>query len=153
MDSGEGFYVVFCFLYKYDPVTRPGIEHLTVTTELARFPGDLSTDPRHVLVDEYLGTLQLLAVPHDGRLHVVGGEGGDDVARCRVAFHPTLCDRTMTCAAIFTPSFFSVSSRTTASVSSPAISGIPRILIRAYVTAGILLELIAFVFKLGHPGV
>ena len=51
-----------------------------------RCPGDLSTDPRHVLVDEYLGTLQLLAVPHDGRLHVVGGEGGDGVARCRLAF-------------------------------------------------------------------
>ena len=90
-------FILFCFLYKDDPVTRPGIEHLTVTTELARFPGDLSTHPRHVLVDEYLGTLQLLAVPHDVRLHVVGGEGGDDVARCRIASHfrPTLCDRMM----------------------------------------------------------
>ena len=90
-------FILFCFLYKDDPVTHPGIEHLTVTTELARFPGDLYTHPRHVLVDEYLGTLQLLAVPHDVRLHVVGGEGGDDVARCRIASHfrPTLCDRMM----------------------------------------------------------
>ena len=88
-------------------------------------------DPRHVLVDEYLGPLQLLAVPHDGRLHVVGGEGGDDVARCRLAFpfRPTLCDRTMSWASIVTPSFVAASSRTTTSVSSPAFSGIPRILI------------------------
>ena len=44
-------------------------------------------------------------------------------------FRPTLCDRTMSCAAIFTSSFFSASSRTTTSISSPAFSGIPRILI------------------------
>ena len=43
-------------------------------------------------------------------------------------FRPTLWERTISWAAILTSSFVSASSRATASVSSPAFSGIPRIL-------------------------
>ena len=53
-------------------------------TELARFPGDLPADPRHILVNVYPRTLEFPPVSHDGTLGVVRGEGGDGIARCRL---------------------------------------------------------------------
>ena len=59
---------------------------VTVTTELARFPGDLPAYPRHVLVCVNARTLKFATLSLDGLLDIVGGEGGDDVARCRLVF-------------------------------------------------------------------
>ena len=59
---------------------------VTVTTELARFPGDLPAYPRHILVCVNARTLKFATLSLDGLLDIVGGEGGDDVARCRLVF-------------------------------------------------------------------
>ena len=99
----------------------------------ARFPGDLPADPRHVLVYEDPRTLQFAPVSHDRTLGVTVLWLVNEAMTSRgVALsspvRPTLWERTMSWASIFTPSFVAASSRTTASVSSPAFSGIPRIL-------------------------
>ena len=79
IDSCERFDIVFGFLHKDYAVSCPSVNQLTVTTELARFPGDLPADPRHVLVYEDPRTLQFAPVSHDRTLGVVAGERGDDV--------------------------------------------------------------------------
>ena len=84
IDSCERFDIVFGFLHKDYAVSCPSVNQLTVTTELARFPGDLPADPRHVLVYEDPRTLQFAPVSHDRTLGVVAGERGDDIARCRL---------------------------------------------------------------------
>ena len=84
IDSCERFDIVFGFLHKDYAISCPSVNQLTVTTELARFPGDLPADPRHVLVYEDPGTLQFAPVSHDRTLGVVAGERGDDIARCRL---------------------------------------------------------------------
>ena len=84
IDSCERFDIVFGFLHKDYAVSCPSVNQLTVTTELARFPGDLPAHPRHVLVYEDPRTLQFAPVSHDRTLGVVAGERGDDIARCRL---------------------------------------------------------------------
>ena len=84
VDSCERFDIVFGFLHKDYAVSCPCVNQLTVTTELARFPGDLPADPRHVLVNEDPRTLQFPSVSHDRTLGVVAGERGDYIARCRL---------------------------------------------------------------------
>ena len=53
---------------------------------MGRFTGDLPADPRHILVNVNPRTLEFPAISHDDTLGVVGGEGGDDIARCHLVF-------------------------------------------------------------------